>query len=154
MSKNVLTASMEQLAPIITEITDAGNDVTITVTGNSMRPLWYHTKNNVTLTGCNPNTLKKGDIPLYRRPDGQYVLHRIIKVNEDSFDLVGDGQYVVEYGLKKSRVIAVTKAFTKAGHTYTVNNLIYRAYSCLWMWLLPVRKYLFTIYSKLKRVFR
>ena len=145
---------MDELAPIITEVVEAGQDVTITVTGNSMRPLWHHLKNTVTLTGCDPERLKRGDVPLYRRADGKYVLHRIIRVNDDNFDLVGDGQYIVEHALEKFRVLAVAKAFTKGGRHYTVKNWIYRAYSVLWMWVLPVRKYLFAFYSKLKRVFR
>ena len=154
MSTKVLSAPIDQLAPIITELIESGRDVTITVTGNSMRPLWYHKKNNVTLAACDPTQLKKGDVPFYCRTDGRYVLHRIIRVNEDTFDLVGDGQYNVEYGLEKFRVIAVAKAFTKGGRAYTMKNIVYRLYSCVWIWLLPVRKYLFAIYSKLKRVFR
>lgn len=154
MSTKVLSAPMEQLAPIITDLIESGSDVTITATGNSMRPLWYHKKNNVTLTACDPEQLKKGDVPLYRRADGRYVLHRIIRVHEDTFDLVGDGQYKVEYGLEKFRVMAVAKAFTKGNRTYTMKNIVYRLYSCVWIWLLPVRKYLFAFYSKLKRVFR
>ena len=154
MDKQVLTASMEELAPIISEIVGAGREVTITVTGNSMRPLWYHLKNNVTLAGCDPQRLKKGDVPLYRRADGRYVLHRILRVHADTFDLVGDGQYVVETGLEKFRVLAVVTRFTKGGHSYSVRNWGYRAYAHVWLWLLPVRKYLFALYSKLKRVFR
>lgn len=154
MNKQVLTASMEELAPIISEIVQAGREVTITVTGNSMRPLWYHLKNNVTLAGCDPQRLKRGDVPLYRRADGRYVLHRILRVHADTFDLVGDGQYAVETGLEKFRVLAVAKRFTKGGRSYSVRNPVYRVYVRLWLWLLPVRRYLFALYSKLKRVFR
>lgn len=154
MNKKILTASMQELAPIISEVVQAGQEATITVTGNSMRPLWFHLQNNVTLTGCDPNRLKKGDVPLYRRADGRYVLHRIIRVHENTFDLAGDGQYTVEHGLEKFRVLAVTKGFTKGGRYYTVNNWIYRMYARIWMWALPIRKYLFAVYAKLKRVFK
>lgn len=153
MSKQVLTASMEELAPIISEILAAGQEATITVTGNSMRPLWYHLKNTVTLAACDPRQLKKGDVPLYRRADGRYVLHRIVRVHPDTFDLVGDGQYTVETGLEKFRVLAVASGFTKGGRSYTVHSWWYLVYTRLWLWLLPVRKYLFALYAKLKRVF-
>ena len=154
MNKKVLTASMDELLPIISETVKSGQDVTITVTGNSMRPLWFHLQNNVTLTGCDPYTLKKGDVPLYRRADGKYVLHRIIKVNKDTFDLVGDGQYRIETGLEKFRVIAVAKGFTKGNKHFTVNNVIYKSYSFLWSILLPVRRYIFAAYSRIKGIFK
>ena len=34
--------------------------------------------------------LKKYDVPLYKRPNGQYVLHRILKVRENDYVICGD----------------------------------------------------------------
>lgn len=153
MSKKVLAAPMEEIAPIICGAVQAGQDVTLTVTGNSMRPLWYHLQNTVTLTGCDPDQLKKGDVPLYRRTNGKYVLHRIVRVHEKTLDLAGDGQSYIETGIEKNQVLAVVKRFTRRERVYTVQHIGYRLYSWLWLWLLPIRKYLFALYSKLKRVF-
>ncbi|MBO5911955.1 MAG: S24/S26 family peptidase, partial [Clostridia bacterium] len=78
---------MEELSPLIVGLIEEGVDVTITVTGNSMRPMLTHRKDTVVLTKCDPLALKRGDLPLYKRDNGQYILHRIIRVHKDTYDM-------------------------------------------------------------------
>ena len=94
---------------------DENIDIAITVTGDSMFPLWRHMRDTAVLTKCDKTALRKGDIPLYRRKTGQYVMHRIIKANKDSYNLCGDAQTQIEYNLSAENIIAVVKAFTRKG---------------------------------------
>jgi len=139
MTPQKVLKSMDDLCPLITGLIEDGTDVTLTVTGNSMSPLWHHLQNSVVLTKCDPKKLKKGDVPLYKRADGHYVLHRIVKVNDNSFDLAGDAQTLIEYGLEKFRVIAVTKAFYRNNKLIECNNWRYKTYETFWRLVFPFR---------------
>ena len=149
MKNNVTLVSMDELSPIISGVLESGKDAVICVTGNSMLPLWRDRHNNVVLTACDPESLKKGDIPLYKRDNGQYVLHRIIKVNEQTFDLLGDAQWAKELGLSKSNVIAVTKGYyTEKGKYVSCDSARHKFYSATWSALLPLRRWILAIYRR------
>ena len=115
MTPELKAVPMDELSPLITGLIEDGTDVRFTVTGISMRPLLYNRRDSVVLTACDPQLLKKGQIPLYKRPDGTYVLHRIIKVGKNSYDMCGDHQWEIERGVDKSSVICVVKGFYRNG---------------------------------------
>lgn len=146
--------SLEKLSPILNELINNNIDVTITVTGISMGPLWRHKRDSVVLTKCDKSSLKKGDIPLYIRLDGKYVMHRIINVKENSYDLCGDNQINIEYGLPKECVLAVVKSFTRNGKKYSCNSLLFQIYSTAWIGLLPLRRIILKIYIKLSGIIK
>lgn len=144
-------APMSELSPLIVGLVNSGADVTLTVTGNSMRPMLTHLKDSVILTKCDPLSLKVGDIPLYRRENGEYILHRIIKSHDDVYDISGDHQYELEHGVPKSSVLCVVKGFTHNGKYHSCDEFGYRLYSFLWRKLFPLRKAIMTVYRKIKR---
>ena len=149
MRKITTSISMEDLSPIIESIISSGSDAVLCVTGNSMLPLWRDRHNNVVLTSCDANALKVGDIPLYKRENGQYVLHRIVKVNENSYDLLGDAQCYIEKDLPKGNVIAVTKGYyTEKGEYISCDSKKPQRYYTLWSSLLPVRRWILAIYRR------
>ncbi len=84
--------------------------------GTSMLPLLRHHENTVFLVPVTEK-LKRGDIILYKRADGQYVLHRIVKCKKNSYVLCGDNQSTLEYGVTDSMIIARMEGFYK-GETY------------------------------------
>ena len=142
--------AFEELMTLIEESFQQGLTATITVTGNSMVPLLHHKQDSVVLSACDPQSLKRGDVPLYKRENGQYILHRIVKVNPDSFTLAGDAQSVLEYDLPKTNVRAVMTAFTRNGKTITCQHLGYRFYVMIWLWLRPVRPYILALCRRLQ----
>lgn len=139
MSISKVNTTIESLSPIILEILDKKIDITLTVTGTSMYPLLKHKKDRVILTSCDKFNLKKGDIPLYKRSSGEYVLHRIVKVNGNSYDLCGDNQYIVEKDVPKKNIIAVVKAFVRNDKTYRCDDVLYKIYWHLWIFSIPFR---------------
>jgi hypothetical protein len=91
------------------------------------------------LTKCDKFNLKVGDIPFYKRNNEKYVLHRIVKVNKDSYNLCGDNQYVIEKNLPKENVIAVVKSFERKGKCYSCGVLGYKIYWHLRIFSIPFR---------------
>ena len=88
MEERTVILSLEELSPILNSLLEQGQTVTLQVTGISMMPLWMHRRDQVVLEHCQEGSLKNGDIVLYRRENGQYVLHRIIKLYDRQMSYV------------------------------------------------------------------
>lgn len=115
------------LEPIITEKLKSGATVTIQPKGTSMLPLIVQGKDEVVLKTPTKN-LKKYDIIFYKRPSGQFVLHRIIKVRKNDFVLCGDNQTDYEYGITPNMVLAVAVEIIKNSKSVSVNDKEYLRY--------------------------
>ncbi len=63
-----------------------------TIVGDSMMPLLRNRRDMVKVVAAK-NKLKKYDLPLYRRPGGEYVLHRIVKVKKNYYVICGDNRF-------------------------------------------------------------
>ena len=64
--------------------------------------------------------LKKYDVPLYKRDNGQYVLHRILKVREQGYVICGDNRWAKEYGITGS--VPGRKRWRRRQMKYGVEN--------------------------------
>lgn len=102
------------LLPLIKEAFANGQTVTIPVTGTSMRPTLQY-GDVVTLASTADKTVVRGDVVLYRRENGQFVLHRAVRVKKDTVDFCGDAQVDMERDVPKSALIGVVIGYTKNG---------------------------------------
>lgn len=107
--------SLEDMLPFIEEAFSRGTDFQIPVTGTSMNPLLYQNRDFVRLV--KPQLpLSVGDIPLYRRNDGAFVLHRIVGIKDNGeYILCGDNQFILEYGIKDENIIGVARTLVIDG---------------------------------------
>lgn len=124
------SASMEVLAPLMMERLAAGQSVRFSPKGTSMLPMLRHGKDTVVLSPV-PERLKKYDLPLYQRDNGQYVLHRVIRVGT-TYTCMGDNQFTPEAGLRHDQMIGLVTAFSRKGKEYTVQHTGYRLYCRVW----------------------
>jgi len=83
--------------------------------------------------------LKAGDVVLYRRKSGKYVLHRIIWVRKTDYVLCGDNCWELEPGIRDEQILGVLTAVIRNGQTVDVNAFGYRLKVNLWWVLYPVR---------------
>ena len=143
---------MKILEPSIREIIDAGGIVRLTVTGQSMLPTLVERRDSVLLT--KPEKLKKTDIVLYRRTNGDYVLHRIVKISKDGLHMCGDNQIKVEHPVLPEQVIAVVSAIIRKGKQIEITNLRYRISAIVWSNFIPLRPFLFKTTMKIKTRFK
>lgn len=125
--------------PLIREQLAAGRSVRFSPRGTSMLPMLRQGIDTVTLSPL-PDTLKKYDLPLYQRDNGQYVLHRIVKV-KDTCTCIGDNQFDFESGLRRDQMIAVVTAFSRGSREWKVSDLRYRIYCRFWHYSRPVRHF-------------
>ncbi len=127
--------SFSALYPILKEEIDRGNSFSFTAFGNSMHPFIRGGKDRVTLSPITEN-LRAGDVIFYRRQNGMFVLHRIIRVTETGFDLCGDNQYWIESGIQPEQVIAIMTKLEKKGLILSPSSLKSR----IWRFFLPFRR--------------
>lgn len=146
--------AFDELMPIIEDSFCQGLTVTLPITGNSMRPLFSHKRDSVVLSACDPRSLKRGDVPLYRRDNGQYVLHRVVRVEKDTYTLTGDAQWELEVDLPKENVLAVMTGFIRKGKAVDCRCFGYRVYVTVWMCLRPLRPLIVRVWRKLRGFFR
>lgn len=130
---------LEALMPLIQEELAAGKTVRFSPRGTSMLPMLRQGIDRVVLSAL-PETLRKYDIPLYQRENGQYVLHRIVDADR-TITCMGDNQFEAEAGLRREQMIAVVTGFTRGRKEYTTAYLPYRIYCRFWHYSRPVRRF-------------
>ena len=100
---------MRELSPLLEEIIASGGVAELTVTGRSMEPTLHDRKSRVRLQAA-PEMLPRGAVALYRRDNGQYVLHRVAACRGETYDFCGDAQWVLEKGLRREQILAKINA--------------------------------------------
>lgn len=100
------------------------------VVGNSMKPLLRVRQDQVVLSLIT-SPPKKYDVVLYKRPNNQYVLHRILKIKKDYYLINGDNRYHIEK-VPKDWIIAIMEGFYRNNKYYTGSSLEYKLYILLW----------------------
>ncbi len=111
---------MDDLIPLIDEKLKEDGKVIFTPKGTSMLPTIVGDVDTVSLV--KPKfPLAKYSIPLYKRDDGSYVLHRVIGRKDGCYTMRGDNQYFEEKGIREDQIVGVVI-------TYTHNGEVYEAY--------------------------
>lgn len=109
--------------------------------GVSMLPLLKQGRDSFTVREVKQDeSCKLWDVVLYKRGP-QYVLHRIIRVYDDFYDILGDNCIGIECGIPKTDVIGVMTDFTHKGKQYKTDDRRYRLY--VWLWCRPYKLRIF-----------
>ncbi len=124
--------------------------LTYRFSGVSMLPLLRQGKDFYTVRKKENKRCDKYDVVLYRRPPDQYVLHRIVKVRETDYVILGDNCMSKEYGITDDDILAVMTSFTRSGKEHSVQEMPYRIYSRVWYAIYPVRLLYKRIVLKIK----
>ena len=134
---------------VIEEVLESGGEFRLFPKGTSMLPLIRQGRDSVTLKRNFESGAKKHDIAFYRRRDGAFVLHRVMKLDKNGdYIMCGDNQTRLEKGIKREMIIGYVSAIGRDENEFSVDNFPYRAYVALWCFM-PLRK----ICLFIKRVF-
>lgn len=110
-------------------------------TGVSMEPLIHHQKDTIIVKKTD-GRLNKYDIPVYVLKTGKVVMHRIVKVYPDYYDVYGDNTCVCEH-VTDDMIVGKLVGFYKNGKKYIDldKNRMYKIYSKIWVALVPLRPF-------------
>lgn len=150
--ERVIKTDWAALSPLLADCLAQGTDVLIPITGTSMLPLLRAGKDRVLLTAAQGDALRVGDIPLYRRRNGQYVLHRLVAVTPDGYTMLGDNQTVSEPGVQPDQILAVVKGIYRGKRYRPCTHRGYRLYVSFWRICRPVRPLLLRICRAVRRL--
>ena len=121
--------SMAELEPLIREVLSNGSTFTLMPRGTSMLPLIREGQDSVSLSPL-PDEITPGDVVLYKRDKGQFVLHRVMKVKNGLFTICGDNQVVFEKGIMQGHIIASVTALIRDGEEIVFSeNEKYKTYT-------------------------
>lgn len=136
----------------VAELIALGHTVTILVKGHSMNPFLRNGRDHVTLAPFKTSHLQPGVVVLAReKGSGRIVLHRIIHRKGDCLTLQGDGNvYGTEQTMAHLVMGQVTEMIRGTKH-YAADGCIWRCYSCCWIRLKPVRRWLLAAYRLMFR---
>ena len=125
---NFSEMTLAEMWPVMEEQIKAGKIVKFTPGGNSMLPLIRPGVDSVLIKKA-PDKLKKYDLPLYRRKNGSFVLHRVVRVRNDVYDMRGDNQNWIETGVSREQILAVAIGMYKNGEYISFSGVKYWIYS-------------------------
>lgn len=129
---------MESIVPLIRLQLENGGRSHLVVTGVSMHPTLRHGRDRVELVP--PEKLHRGDLILYQRPGGRYILHRIVsKPKNGGFVCAGDNQWQPEQ-VREEQVIALADTYVRGGKRIPVSVWYCRLYVWLVVLFFPVRR--------------
>lgn len=126
-------------------------EIIYTNCGDSMYPL-IRPIGDVLVIKRKTHGFKKYDVALYKRDDGKYILHRIIKVNKDgTYVACGDNRYSKEFGLTDANMLGVLVSVVRNGKETKQSDLKCRIYAHLWCDFFYLRKIILIAVKMFKR---
>lgn len=133
----------EYLDVVCDLLREGRKNVPVTVAGGSMTPFFHH--GDTVYLNLPQKPLKKGDVVLYVRPTGQYVLHRIIRVNSDgSLIMLGDAQVDREWIEGSAAVRGIVVKVLHRGKVLTRSSFRWWFFEKIWPCVVPLRPAIMT----------
>lgn len=137
---------------MVREKLESSGQAYVRVTGNSMMPLLRNIKDGVIIEPR--GEIHAGDIVLFDRRNGRYALHRVIRVHEDRFDMAGDNQWHIEYGLPVDQVMGVAACIVRGDRRIPCSKKSLRIHARVVTFLTEPRIKLRRAVGKLVKPFR
>ncbi len=119
-----------ELLPVMEETLSAGCTVTFTTHGKSMRPI-LNDGDSVTVKKA--DKYKVGDVVLYRKPDGKFVLHRIIGLKKDTVYTQGDSLHEKDEPITVDAILGKAIAYVYPQREVKTTEFAYKLYKILYM---------------------
>ena len=120
--------------------------------GISMLPTLKEGRDAVVILPCTER-LKKYDVALFQRANGQYILHRVVRCGE-TYTFVGDNQVHLEKNVQQEQIIAICTAFSRDGKRISAQAFGLRLYAVLWDLLRPFRRVASAVFRRARNILR
>ena len=143
----------EQYLDAVCDIINSGEaSVGIPVKGTSMLP-FLNDGDTVMLSKADP-PFTKGDILLFRRKNGPYVLHRVVSADKNGgYVLLGDAQRRnMAETVMPDRVAAKAVRAVRNGKTVSPDSVSWKFYAGVWCRIILLRQILLRIASAVNKL--
>lgn len=151
MKQKVKVVSPEVIIAPLLDLLDEVEAVPLLISGGSMTPFLVHGRDTVYLSKIQ-KPLKKGDMVLYQRQSGSYVLHRVFKSENGLYTMVGDAQTRLEPGIHESQICAIVTAVQRKGELLQKGSFCWGFFEKIWIRMVPLRPVARKTYLIIKRL--
>lgn len=131
---------------VLRGLVEEGHQVGMVISGSSMSPFLCHGRDSVYFKAPDRG-LRAGDMVFYRRPGGQYVLHRICRVRKDGFYILGDAQTVIEGPVAREQIFALVTGVRRDGKDLAPGDFWWDFFEKVWIRVIPLRPALVGIWN-------
>lgn len=139
---------MEQYKALLPSV----ESLPLLVTGNSMVPFLVDRRDTVYLSRIE-RPLRRGDIVLYQRSGGAYILHRIYRQEGNTFVMVGDAQTQLENGIRREQIFAVVTAAQRKGRRQEPGCFWWDFFEKAWIRMVALRPVFLRAYGFVRSLF-
>lgn len=136
----------KEYVSVLRELVEDGREVSLLVSGSSMSPFLAHQRDYIYFKKPD-RELHKGDMVFYQRRTGQYVMHRIWKVKNDKYYMVGDAQQEIEGPLERDQIFAIITKVQRKGKWIEPGDFWWEFFEKVWINIVPVRRVLVKMYG-------
>lgn len=153
MEYKVKVSDPEQVMEPLLALLEETAAVPLVISGGSMTPFLVHGRDTVFLSKVVDNP-KRGDMLLYRRRDGSYVLHRVYRTEGECCTMLGDAQTMPEPGICRDQILAKVTAVRRKGKLLRNNSLLWQFFEKIWIRVVPLRPTLTRVYMRMKSMWK
>ena len=135
---------------VLKELVEEGREVSMLISGSSMSPFLCHGRDQVYFKAPD-RPLRVGDMVFFQRRSGQYVLHRICKVKDGGYYIVGDAQTAIEGPVSREQIFALVTRVRRKGRILAPGDFWWEFFARVWVRLIPLRPLLVRAYGLVQR---
>ena len=117
-----------------------GKKVRLRAKGNSMKPFIYGDSDVLEISPI--ISLRKGDIVLAKVAGNRYVIHRLVKINDDNIVLMGDGNLLGQEICHQNEVFGIVENCFRNGRKLNLMSVGMRLAGLGWHLSLPIRRFM------------
>jgi len=138
---------MEPLLSLLEETPE----VPLVISGSSMTPFLAPGRDTVYLSKIK-TPLRRGDMVLYRRDNGRYVLHRILRAEDGNVTMLGDAQTTPEPGIRPEQILAVVTGVCRKGRLLRKGSFWWEFFRIVWIRMITLRPLVRSVYDFFKKM--
>ena len=128
----------------ICEAAQTGEIVSTVISGSSMIPFLVPNRDIVFLRLPHKKP-KKGDVVLFKRENGSFVLHRIRRSCKDGYYMIGDRQTMAEGPINPEQIQLIAVSAKRKDKLITEKSLVWKFYAKIWNNLVFLRPAVFSV---------
>lgn len=150
---NIRVVENDLYLPVLRELIAEGRDVRLNVRGYSMMPFLKDGRDSVMISKIN-SKLKKGDIVIFQRKTGEFIMHRICRADEAGrqYYLVGDAQEIVEGPIEEKQIFGIITSAYRRKKWVKPGDMCWWFYEKVWGAMRPFRAKLLLGLLKARRL--
>lgn len=149
MKTNKRIVDVDSYLPVLCELLAQRKEVSLIISGNSMSPFLIHGRDEI-LISPPKESWKKGDMALFRRTNGQYVMHRIFRVDKGGeLYFIGDAQQIAEGPIKTDQLLGKVTSVKRKGKWIGPGNFWWEFFEHIWLNIIPLRPFCQKLYGLL-----